>query len=41
MLNFDEEVKKLQSSLEFEDVENAVYQEDMSETSGMTGEYEE
>ena len=31
MLNYDEEVKKFQPSLEVEDIENAVYQEDLSD----------
>ena len=33
MLNFEEELKKFKPSLEVEDIENAVYQEDLS---GMT-----
>ena len=31
MLNYDEEVKKCQPSLEVEDIEGAVYQEDLSD----------
>ena len=31
MLNYDEEVKKFQPSLEVEDIEGAVYQEDLSD----------
>ncbi len=31
MLNFDEEVKKFQPSLEIEDIEEAIYQEDLSD----------
>lgn len=31
MLNYDEEVKKFQPSLEVEDIEAAVYQEDLSD----------
>ena len=31
MLNFEEELKKFKPSLEVEDIENAVYQEDLSE----------
>ena len=31
MLNYDEEVKKFQPSLEVEDIESAVYQEDLSD----------
>ncbi len=31
MLNFDEEVKKFQPSLEIEDIEDAIYQEDLSD----------
>ena len=30
MLNFEEELKKFKPSLEVEDIENAVYQEDLS-----------
>ena len=29
MLNYEEELKKFQPSLEVEDIENAVYQEDL------------
>lgn len=32
MLNFEEELKKFKPSLEVEDIENAVYQEDLSDT---------
>ena len=31
MLNFEEELKKLKPSLEVEDIEEAVYQEDMTD----------
>ena len=31
MLNFEEEVKKFQLSLEVEDLEQAVYQEDLTD----------
>ena len=31
MLNYDEEVKKFQPSLEVEDIEGAVYKEDLSD----------
>lgn len=31
MLDFDEEVKKFQPSLEVEDLEDAVYQEDLTD----------
>ena len=31
MLNYDEEVKKFQPSLEVEDIEGSVYQEDLSD----------
>lgn len=31
MLNFDEEIKKFQPSLEIEDIEDAVYQEDLTD----------
>ena len=31
MLNFEEELKKFQPSLEVEDIEDAVYQEDMTD----------
>ena len=31
MLNYDEEVKNFQPSLEVEDIEGAVYQEDLSD----------
>ena len=31
MLNFEEELKKFKPSLEVEDIENAVYQEDLSD----------
>lgn len=31
MLNYDEEVKKFRPSLEVEDIEGAVYQEDLSD----------
>ena len=31
MLNFEEELKKFQPSLELEDIEDAVYQEDLTD----------
>lgn len=31
MLNFEEELKKFQPSLEIEDMEDAVYQEDLTD----------
>lgn len=31
MLNFEEELKKIKPSLEVEDIEEAVYQEDMTD----------
>ena len=31
MFNFEEELKKFQPSLEVEDIENAVYQEDLTD----------
>lgn len=31
MLNFEEEIKKFQPSLEVEDIEDAVYQEDLTD----------
>lgn len=31
MLNYDEEVKKFQPSLEIEDIEDAIYQEDLTD----------
>ena len=31
MLNFEEELKKFQPSLEIEEIEDAVYQEDLSD----------
>ena len=31
MLNYEEELKKFRPSLEFEDIEDAVYQEDLSD----------
>lgn len=33
MLNFEEELKKFKPSLEVEDIEDAVYQEDLSDVS--------
>ncbi len=33
MLNFEEELKKFQPSLEVEDLEEAVYQEDLTDMS--------
>ena len=31
MLNFEEEVKKFQPSLEIEEIEDAIYQEDLAD----------
>ena len=31
MLNFEEQIKKFQPSLEVEDIESAVYQEDLTD----------
>lgn len=31
MLNFEDEIKKFQPSLEVEDIESAVYQEDLTD----------
>ncbi len=31
MLNFEDEIKKFQPSLEVEDIEDAVYQEDLTD----------
>lgn len=31
MLNFEEEVKKFQPSLEIEEIEDAIYQEDLTD----------
>ncbi|EEA80201.1 hypothetical protein CLONEX_03900 [[Clostridium] nexile DSM 1787] len=36
MLNFEEELKKFKPSLEVEDIEEAVYQEDMTDMTDMT-----
>ncbi|MGF6364889.1 hypothetical protein M2454_000719 [Aequitasia blattaphilus] len=33
MLNFEEELKKFQPSLEVEDIEDAVYQDDLTDMS--------
>ena len=33
MINFEEELKKFQQSLEVEDIEKAVYQEDLTDMS--------
>ena len=35
MLNFEEELKKFQPSLEVEDIEDAVYQEDLTDMSDL------
>lgn len=35
MLNFEEELKKFKPSLEVEDIEDAVYQEDLSDMSDL------
>lgn len=41
MLNFEEEVQKLQPTLEFEDVEKAVYKENSAELTEMVEEAED
>ena len=38
MLNFEEELKKFKPSLEVEDIENAVYQEDLSDMTDISRE---
>ena len=38
MLNFEEELKKFKPSLEVEDIENAVYQEDLSDMTDILSE---
>ena len=35
MLNFEEELKKFQPSLEIEEVESAVYQEDLTDVTDL------
>lgn len=35
MLNFEEELKKFKPSLEVEDIEDAVYQEDLTDMSDL------
>ena len=35
MLNFEEELKKFQPSLEVEEIEDAVYQEDLTDMTGI------
>lgn len=35
MLNFEDEIKKFKPSLEIEDVEEAVYQEDLTDITDM------
>ena len=35
MINFEEELKKFKPSLEVEDIEDAVYQEDLSDVSDL------
>ena len=35
MLNFEEEIKKFQPSLEVEDIEEAVYQEDLTDVTDL------
>ena len=35
MLNFEEELKKFQPSLEVEEIEDAVYQEDLTDMTDM------
>lgn len=39
MLNFEEELKKFKPSLEVEDIEEAVYQEDLTDMSEILKEY--
>ena len=38
MLNFEEELKKFKPSLEVEDIESAVYQEDLSDMTDILSE---
>ena len=38
MLNFEEEIKKFQPSLEVEDIEGAVYQEDLTDMTDILSE---
>ena len=38
MLNFEEELKKFQPSLEVEEIEDAVYQEDLTDMTDILGE---
>ena len=35
MLNFEDEIKKFQPSLEVEDIEGAVYQEDLTDVTDL------
>ena len=39
MLNFEEELKKFKPSLEVEDIEEAVYQEDLTDMTDILKEY--
>lgn len=39
MLNFEEELKKFKPSLEVEDIEEAVYQEDLTDMQDILKEY--
>ena len=39
MLNFEEELKKFQPSLEVEDIEDAVYQEDLTDMTDLMVEF--
>ena len=38
MLNFEDEIKKFQPSLEVEDIEGAVYQEDLTDMTDISRE---
>ena len=38
MLNYEEEIKKFKPSLEVEDIEEAVYQEDLSDMTDLSRE---
>lgn len=39
MLNFDEEIKKFKPCLEVEDIEEAIYQEDLTDMADILKEY--
>ena len=41
MLDFEEEIKKFQPSLEVEDIESAVYQEDLTDMTDIIREVKE